>query len=174
MPLEDLPPASQAGIEAPRATLVAAADSLPGLRSEIWMGGAHSATGEHLHGEWLAEAWVIDLAGDTYPGTLARALRRESCVFADMEHRPDKIGRLFALAEEFAGAARSERAPARIVTLCQYGMNRSGLATGLMLRAMGLGHREAIAMIRTARPGALANHAFEAILAEERYSAPGL
>jgi protein-tyrosine phosphatase len=138
------------------------------------MGGAHSATGEHLHGDWLSSAWVIDLAGDTHPGALTRALRRESCVFADMEQRPDKIGRLLALAAEFAEAARSDGAPTRIVSLCQYGMNRSALATGLLLRALGLGYPDAIAMMRKARPGALANHAFEAILAEERYPSPGL
>jgi hypothetical protein len=169
MPLEYLPPAGEASSLAPRGTLVAGAGTLPGLRSEIWMGGAHSATGDHLDGAWMASAWVIDCAGDTHPGSLATAERRESCVFADMEHRPDKIDRLIGLAGEFAIAAREADGPERMVALCQYGMNRSGLATGLLLRALGASYPETIGLIRRARPGALANLAFEKILAEERY-----
>jgi hypothetical protein len=143
---------------------------MPGLCSEIWMGGAHSATGDHLERAWFETAWVLDVAGDIHPTALRAALRREACVFPDMENRPDRIDRLFALAAEFADAARTDDGPARIVSLCQYGMNRSGLATGLLLRALGASYAETIVMIRSARPGALANRAFEAILAEERYS----
>jgi len=170
MSLESLPPEQRERLLAPRATLVAAAGRIAGLKSEIWMGGAHSTTGTPLEGDWLANAWVIDLAGDTHPDALIKVKRREAFVFPDMEHRPDRIDRLFLLADEFAAAARADHGPARIVSLCQHGMNRSGLATGLLLRALGTSYEDTVSMIRQARPGALANHAFEAILAEERYS----
>jgi protein-tyrosine phosphatase len=44
--------------------------------------------------------------------------------------------------------------------MCQHGMNRSGLVTGLLLRGMGVAPREAVDRIRAVRPGALANDHF--------------
>jgi protein-tyrosine phosphatase len=41
--------------------------------------------------------------------------------------------------------------------MCQHGMNRSGLVSGLILRGLGMDPRETIERIRLARPGALAN-----------------
>jgi protein-tyrosine phosphatase len=51
--------------------------------------------------------------------------------------------------------------------MCQHGMNRSGLVTGLLLRALGIGPRETVERIRLARPGALANDAFRLMVLAE-------
>lgn len=167
MPLEDLPPLmGVARASAPRASLVAARGSITGLRTEIWMGGAESLVGEALEPDWFASTWVLDCAGDMPAEYFASAVRREFCVFPDMEHRPEKLGRLLSLAAEFATAASSPEGPDRIVALCQHGMNRSGLATGLLLRELGLDRVDAVALIRRSRPGALSNRAFESILGE--------
>ncbi len=44
--------------------------------------------------------------------------------------------------------------------MCQHGMNRSGLVSGLILRSLGVDPESAIQRIRKARPGALANDGF--------------
>lgn len=149
----------------PRASRI----QIPGreeLVTELWMGGADSLHGELLVPAHLADAWIIDLAGDlpeVYRGAAACWLPR---VFADVEQVPHGYARLAALAESIAacltGAGASDgwphpdEPPARVYVLCQQGLNRSGLLTGLILRALGVPAEQALSAIGT-RPGALTN-----------------
>jgi protein-tyrosine phosphatase len=65
-----------------------------------------------------------------------------------------------------AGEAAALRARgARVLTTCHAGLNRSGLVNALMLhRLTGMSGRQAIDMVRTARPGALNNQFFTGAL----------
>lgn len=161
----------------PRASLI----PLPGhldVRTEIWMGGADSLHGEAIEVTHLQDAWIIDLAGEMPLSHREAAALWLPRVFLDAETTPPNLEGLRALAHSIAraihGRAMSEEwphppeAPSRIYVVCQHGMNRSGLVTGLILRALGLSAEEAIAAIAS-RPGALNNqtfaelvHAFEA------------
>jgi hypothetical protein len=92
-------------------------------------------------------------------------------VFADVESVPHSYLRLTALAQDVAACLRGANdtlspgwshpteAPPRLYVMCQQGMNRSGLVTGLILRALGVPAERAVEAIVT-RPGALTNHTF--------------
>lgn len=112
----------------------------------------------------LQSAWVIDLAGDMPPGYRAAAARWKSHVFADLDQRPTSLPAISAIVSEAATAARSESPPGHIYVICQYGMNRSGLVAGLLLRELGMDGAEALATILRARPGALSNLSFQRLV----------
>lgn len=149
----------------PRASRVLTAGEC-GSRSNIWMGGAHSHRGDEIRHDALGEAWLIDTAGDMPSEHRAAALRMIACVFVDTEGVPSPFWRIEQAVAEAMNAARGESGPAPtdIYIVCQHGMNRSGLVTGLLLQALGLGASEAIDRIRRHRPGALSNHTFERLL----------
>lgn len=149
----------------PRASLVLAAGEY-GSRSNIWMGGAHSHRGDEILHETLGECWLIDTAGDMPAEHRAAAARTVACVFVDTEGVPSPFWRVEQTVADAASAARGEAgpAPSDIYIVCQHGMNRSGLITGLLLQALGLQPSEAIDRIRRQRPGALSNHTFERLL----------
>ncbi|MEP6871985.1 MAG: hypothetical protein ABI939_09065 [Anaerolineaceae bacterium] len=149
----------------PRASLLLNAGEFSS-RSNIWMGGAHSHRGDEIRHEALGEAWLIDTAGDMPAEHRAAALRTIACVFVDSEGVPSPFSRIENAVADAMNAARAESGPAPtdIYIVCQHGMNRSGLVTGLLLQKLGLGADEAIDRIRLHRPGALSNHTFERML----------
>ena len=157
----EAPYVQRASLHPPRASLVlAAGEALNGV-TEIWMGGAHSHIGDEMTHEVLRSAWVIDCAGEIDAAYRASTARWLPCVFPDLDgplassNRVDEVVR-FTLATIANEAAR----PERLYVMCQHGMNRSGLVTGLLLRGLGLEPRETVDRIRRARPGALANDHF--------------
>ncbi len=158
----------------PRATRI----SLPhraDIGIEIWMGGSDSLLGEPISLEAIDDAHIVDLAGDLPEEFRRRAGRYIPRVFMDTEARPFSYPRLASLVQELAAAARGggpTAAPARVYILCQYGMNRSGLLTGLLLRALGEQAVESVDLIRRLRPGALSNQTFVSLI--ENWSEPGL
>jgi hypothetical protein len=145
----------------------------PELITELWMGGADSLFGDRVQPEDLRDAWVIDLAGDMPEGHRTACALWLPRVFADIEGVPHAYARLTALAESIAAALTGgaggaewehpEEPPARLYIMCQQGMNRSGLITGLVLRALGVAPEEALAAIAS-RPGALTNRTFAALI----------
>lgn len=145
----------------PRASLVLAAGEADNPSTEVWMGGAHSLIGQTLDGPALARSWVVDCAGDMPPAHRTSAGLWVACVFADIDGPLSPSLRLEEVVERASFAARMpSSAPDRIYVMCTHGMNRSGLVTGLLLRALGIDGREAIDRIRLARPGALSNQHF--------------
>lgn len=155
----------------PRASVVLEAGTIRGLRSTIWMGGAHSHIGSTLTEDHFRRAWVLDCAGDM-PGELASvAAKWNALVFADIDERPAKLQRLQETTKEWAMALTKDIAattPEHVFLMCQYGMNRSGLAAGLLLRSLGVDAEETVSRIRRARPGALSNQAFVQVLRDWR------
>jgi protein-tyrosine phosphatase len=134
--------------------------------SEIWMAGAESHVGTELGLEWFESAWVLDCAGEMPKEYRRLAARWESCVFPDIEVRPDPVERLFSIARSFAEGALLEGGPSKLVAICHHGMNRSGLGAALMLRALGMEAEEVLRVVRAGRPGALGNRAYEEIVNE--------
>lgn len=145
------------------------------LRTEIWMGGADSLHGERLCPESVAEAWIIDVAGEMPHDLRTAAGLWLPRVFVDTEGEPPNLTWLHDLANSVAHAVHGlehESAsawphppvpPARIYVMCQHGMNRSGLVTGLILRAIGVNVEDALASIAS-RPGALNNQTYVRLL----------
>jgi hypothetical protein len=168
---DDLPLQANGYHAAPRATLLVAAGTFSGIETGIWMGGAHSHTGDEMLPEALSASWVIDAAGDMPPD-----LRRATgvwlpCVFADLDSVPLHIDRIHATVQRAADAMRAPgQVPEAVYSVCQHGMNRSGLLAGLLLRELGMSGDEVVALIRSKRPGSLSNQAFERII---RRAKPG-
>lgn len=140
-----------------------------GRKMRIWMGGAHSHVGEVVTHRHVEAAWVLDTAGDLAPPFEQRALRLEKLVFADLDARPGQYERLEALTRRWATELRTpqlQSSPSDIYVFCQYGMNRSGLAAGLLMRELGVEASEVLRRIRRARPGSLSNHSFVRLIEE--------
>ena len=140
-----------------------------GLPAELWMGGAYSLHGDPLLLDDFAGACVIDVAGDLSAAYQAACGLWLPCVFADFEEEPPVYARLTSLARSIAACLTGAEAgdgwehptipPSRIYLLCNQGLNRSGLITGLILRALGVPADDTLAAIAT-RPGALSNRTF--------------
>jgi hypothetical protein len=158
----------------PRASRIA----VPGrvdLTTELWMGGAYSLHGDLLRPEDFAGAWVIDVAGDLSPSQQAACALWLPCVFSDFEEVPPVYSRLTRLARSIAACLIGAEAddgwehpttpPRRIYLLCNQGLNRSGLVTGLILRALGVPAEDTLAAI-AARPGSLSNRTFARLVRE--------
>ncbi|HZQ36503.1 MAG TPA: hypothetical protein VFD32_11255 [Dehalococcoidia bacterium] len=146
---------------------------LPGVGTQIWMGGSQSLVGEPVAPADLGDAVVIDCAGDLPHAHRAAARRYIPCVFLDAEREPTSYPRVAALVHELATAigaaeANADAAPQRIFVFCQYGLNRSGLVTGLLLRALGGSAADVMRGVQLARPGALNNLTFGRLIAEWR------
>jgi hypothetical protein len=149
----------------PRASLVSTILRPQGdLR--IWMGGAHTALGVDVTPEVVGSAFVLDCAGDLPISLREAAMRFQPCVFLDVEGRPATLPRLLQIAESVLAECDRAGGPTDVISLCTHGMNRSGLLTGLVLRAIGYPGGDAVAMIRAARPGALSNQSFARLLME--------
>ena len=139
------------------------------------MGGADALHGEPVLVEDVRNAWVVDLAGDLPQAHREAAALWLPRVFADIEAEPANLARLRGLAGSVAGALAGgtttegwehpSSPPERIYILCTHGLNRSGLVTGLLLRALGLSAEQAAAAIET-RPGALNNRTYARLVAE--------
>ena len=164
MSLEN-PPQHDSSHNSARASLVGAGQ-LDGRRIEIWMGGAHTAAGELLGPSEACDAIVFDCAGDLSVELRVAARRFLPCVFLDVEERPASYERIVGLVEGAIAECSRTDGPSRVYAICTHGMNRSGLVAGLLLRRLGFDAEDAFAAIRTARPGALSNQAFSALLAE--------
>jgi hypothetical protein len=148
------------------------------LRSELWIGGGYTVVGQPVGAADLAGAWVVDCAGEL-PGEFAAVAR---CyiprVFEDIEQTPFGYVEIEALARELAwavdgadgargpwpGSRLPAEPPERVYVMCKQGLNRSGLVLGRVLRALGLSGEEAVRTLRSQRPGAVANLAFERLL----------
>lgn len=159
--LED-PFVHQHSLHVPRASLVLAAGEARNPHTEIWMGGAHSLIGESIEGSHLGRSWVIDCAGDMHASYRDITARWVACVFPDLDGPLASSNHVMRTVEQALEAvvAGNGAAPERIYVMCQHGMNRSGLVSGLILRGLGVEAQEAVDRIRMARPGALANDAF--------------
>jgi protein-tyrosine phosphatase len=93
------------------------------------------------------------------------AARWTSYVFSDIDAVPPGIEALRRLVESIVEELRSGTAgPEHLFLMCQHGMNRSGLAAGLVLGELGMPGEEAVERIVTQRPGALSNLAFRTIV----------
>ncbi len=160
--LEELPNDHSPHLVTPRASLVLAPGEA-GNVGALWMGGAHALRGEEITIARISGSWLIDAAGDMPAGHHAAAARALSCVFMDVEAVPASFARITALSLATANALRDGEA-ASVYAVCTHGLNRSGLVTGLILRTLGIPGHEAIRRIRLARPGSLANHAFEGLI----------
>ena len=151
----------------PRATLILP----PGVRDNsaaIWMGGARSLGGHHVALNRMRTAWLVETAGDMPAAFHEMARNTLFCVFADTEEVPSVIDRIRDTAVRVADAARLQAsAPTDVYIVCSQGLNRSGLVTGLVLRQLGMAGSAAVDLIRSARPGALSNHAFEGLVLGE-------
>lgn len=163
--LED-PSVHRPHVHGPRASLVLGAGELANVHTEIWMGGAHTPLGEEVTAIGLAASWLIDCAGDIERSYREATGRWLACVFPDLEGPILASNRIEEVVSESLGAILDGNgtAPERIYVMCQHGMNRSGLVSGLILRGLGFEPREAIERVRAARPGALANDAFRQML----------
>jgi hypothetical protein len=144
------------------------------------MGGADALYGDSITPEDLCDAWVVDLAGDMPEAHQAACLHHMNRIFADVESVPGSYTRLRSLAESIAACLTGADAhdgwehpaepPARLYVMCQQGMNRSGLLTGLILRALGVPAADALKAVGT-RPGALSNQTYARLVAE--WDTPG-
>lgn len=146
----------------PRASRVLAAGEVAGVRTEVWMGGAHTSHGDDLTATTLGASWLIDCAGDIDRSYRELTSRWLACVFPDLDGPLTSPARISEVVSESLEAILEGNgvAPERIYVMCQHGMNRSGLVSGLILRGLGLEAAETIDRIRRARPGALANDYF--------------
>jgi hypothetical protein len=156
-------------LHTPRASLVLAAGDASNPETEIWMGGAHSLIGESIEGSHLRQSWLVDCAGDIDASYRAATGRWLACVFPDHDGPLGSSNYVERTVEAVVEAAlgRDGPAPARVYVMCQHGMNRSGLVSGLILRGLGVRPRDAVDRIRAARPGALANDYFRRLLLGE-------
>ena len=155
-------------LHTPRASLVLPAGAAANEHTEIWMGGAHSLKGDTLEPSGLGNSWVVDCAGDI-DGSYRQATGRWlACVFPDLEGPLESSERISWVVREVVDAvvASNGATPERIYVMCQHGMNRSALVSGLILRGLGFDHHETIRLIQAARPGALANDYFRRLLLE--------
>src|SRR5207249_2645544 len=113
---------------------------------------------------------VVDCAGDLGAAYRRRAAAYVPRVILDVETSPYALPRLQALALDLArcivdGASpKFAERPPRVYVLCQYGMNRSGLMAGLLLRALGEEPDAVVRLIRRFRPGSLSNQTFVALI----------
>lgn len=159
----------------PRASRIELPVSLT-VTAELWMGGAHSAFGDAVHAGDLEDAWVLDLANDMpddYRAAVSLLLHR---VFGDTEEVPSAYARIESLARSLAACLMGRDGegswehpqvpPRRLYVMCSQGLNRSGLVTGLILRALGLSGEEALAAVQRHRPGALNNLTFAGLVRE--------
>lgn len=162
--LEDLPQLRPHRVDPPRATLVLEAGSLDGLRGNVWMGGAHSLMGEEFTSDTLRHGVVLDCAGEMPANFRLAAGLWLPNVFQDIDAWPMHLDRLEANVARAARALLDPAAPMNVFAMCTHGMNRSGLAAGLVLRALGIDGHEAVHLIRHARPGALSNETFRKIV----------
>ncbi|GEM_PF-947917 len=146
----------------------------PEIGTEIWMGGSDSLIGESVSLDVVSDAVVIDCAGNLPHAYRTAAGQFLSCVFLDAEVVPFSFDRVAGLVHELATAVTAAAgtdaagAPRRVFVFCQYGLNRSGLVTGLLLRALGEAADAAVAGVRLARPGALNNLTFSRLIADWR------
>ena len=159
----------------PRASRIDLPVSLS-VTAELWMGGAHSAFGDAVHAGDLADAWVLDLANDLPDDHRTAASLLLHRVFGDTEEIPSAYARIEALARSLAaclmgradgdGWEHPPEPPRRLYVMCSQGLNRSGLVTGRILRALGLSGEEALAAVQRHRPGALNNLTFAELVRE--------
>jgi protein-tyrosine phosphatase len=80
----------------------------------------------------------------------------------DAKPTPRELHTAYSAARAVASRWRQGR---YILVTCAMGRNRSGLVTGLALMMLGMTNQQAIRMIRAARPRALSNLDFVAVLA---------
>ena len=91
----------------PRASLLVEAGEIAGLRTSIWMGGAHSHVGEEIHLEGVDGTWIIDCAGDLPASIRERSTKFTPMVFPDLDGIPTRLYRIEETAREAAIIARS-------------------------------------------------------------------
>ena len=160
------------------ARLVAETSSGARERLALWneaeLALVEAAAPSHLLSESHPDAEVRDAAEAQAQAVEAvqsrRLLDRELWgVFADLDARPGQYERLEALTRRWATELRTpqlQSSPSDIYVFCQYGMNRSGLAAGLLMRELGVEASEVLRRIRRARPGSLSNHSFVRLIEE--------
>ena len=166
--VQEWPEETESGEPAPRASLILPANEVAGLNTNIWMGGARTGHGTEITLATLSAASFLDLAGD-----LPRSFRTFSqswtaFVFPDVEHIPPRYERLQEIVIQLHGAIIGDvdPAPADLYLMCTHGMNRSGLATGLLLRRLGMTGEDAVTRITSTRRGSLANNRFRQLIHE--------
>ncbi len=128
------------------------------------MGGAHTHLGHPITLAAIERAWVIDCAGDMPRDYRARAGRWFARIFPDLDAVPTAMDAIRELAASVAAGLAADQAPEHLYVVCQHGMNRSGLVSGLILRELGLPGVETVSRILAARPGALSNQAFRRLV----------
>jgi hypothetical protein len=159
------PERSTMQLDNPRATRIDLDDLNGPLPGELWVGGGWADFGAEVLVDDIAEAVVLDLAG-TLPDPFREAARTwRSFVFDDVDATPDRFDRIVALAAEMAAIIRNEAADhRRVYVFCQYGMNRSNLVAGLVLRHLGMPGPDTVRHLQRHRPGALGNDAYRRLI----------
>ena len=165
--MQEWPEKEDSAQSSARATLIVAAGEIDGLNTNIWMGGARTPHGTEITIGNLSTASFLDLAGDL-PGSFRTfAQSWFAFVFPDVEDVPPRYERLQEIVSELhANVNGSGDGPSDLYVMCTHGMNRSGLATGLLLRHLGLPGGDAVALIAGSRRGALSNDRFRALIHE--------
>jgi len=166
MGLEDGVPVIEQGHGTPRATLLLAPGTLAGVATGVWMGGAQSRFGEEMVAAAMGRSCVIDAAGEMPAVFRGGTWMWLPCVFADLDAVPTRFDRIESTVRRAADAIKgaSGASPDAVYTVCQHGMNRSGLLAGLLLRELGMSGHEAVELIMSKRPGALSNQAFRRLI----------
>ncbi|MDP2622533.1 MAG: hypothetical protein Q8Q29_01905 [Actinomycetota bacterium] len=145
---------------------------LPGLGTEVWVGGAESAVGELLTPNDMRGTWLVDCAGEIAREFTAAASESFMSVFADIDSVPSSFDRIAGLARELAvrladgNGDEAPGPPSRLYVMCSQGFNRSALVAGLILRELGAAPDEVLREIRRSRPGSLTNETFVRLLLE--------
>ncbi|MEO9254180.1 MAG: hypothetical protein ABI305_01465 [Tepidiformaceae bacterium] len=169
MALEDGVPAVRGGHGTPRATLLLAGGTLAGIQTSVWMGGAQSRFGDEILIESMRHSCVIDTAGEMPIEFRSVTGLWVPCVFTDLDSVPPHMDRIHATVRRVADTIRAgDGAPDAVYTVCQHGMNRSGLLAGLLLCELGMSGNDAVALIVAKRPGALSNLTYRSLIGASR------
>ena len=130
------------------------------LPHTLWMGGMVAFTQIPNLDLW------VHCAAETEPN-VPQAAKRIIWVRLDdsRDLRPDEKAAAFAAARQ---AAQVVARGGRVLISCMAGVNRSGLVTGLTLKALGFTGPAAIALIRAKRgPGVLRRQEYVDLLQEQ-------
>ena len=106
---------------------------------------------------------VIDLEGDIDHGVPTMPNTILYLYFPIHDEELPNLAKLHAIADLGASLIASGH---RVLSHCGMGFNRSALVAGLILHKLGMPGREAVAKLRSHRPGALFNENFARFLEE--------
>jgi protein-tyrosine phosphatase len=135
------------------------------VRGTVYQSDGDSRIAERLHNESLIPALVIDLHGISFATDVLEP--RIAFVRWPIEDGPVPDRQLLHALE--LAATSFAAGGGVVVTMCNMGLNRSGLLSALIVsRLHRISCKEAAQFVRSKRPGALANPVFAHYLEVER------